>query len=353
MFSTADPNGEIYLKQNLNNIETVLGKIHDNPIKTKFVTKQDVIQDIENYTTQLKQLLINDDVEFVYTRARVKAHAELVQEYLHVRLDSLDKCTTILTSFRQDVDRFTPLNETNRKEFESICVTNLINFGKAIAPILHGVGCNVQDITSVKEYVNFLFTVIDRMYAQLNMLADYLKNLHLIYSGSKVHIHMTFPFDSGMRTRLESYFGGALNLGSVIVTNVSPSAWVSPVDGTISTVGGWCYTDHSLNGYNLWINATYMLSWIARWTYAFVSNYNTSKEDWFVHTVVHECKHLWDSQHDLPFDSNKNGVAYPDRVQESRARNAANRYPITNADRAWAKKIIQAVEAEYKRQINK
>lgn len=353
MFSTSDPNGEIYLKQNLNKIESTLGKIHNNPIKTRLITEQDVLHDIEDITAQLKRLLSDEDDEFVYTRARVKAHAELVQEYLHVRLDSLDKCTSILTSFRQDIDRFTSLTENNRKEFESVCVTNLIDFGKTIAPILHGVGCNIQDITSVKEYVNFLFTVIDRVYDQLNILADHLKNLHLIYSGSKIHIHMMFPFDSGTRNRLESYFGGPLNLGVVVVTNVSPSAWANPVDETISTVGGWCYTDNTLKGYNLWINATYLLSWIARWTYAFVSNYNTSKEDWFIHTIVHECKHLWDSQHDLPFDSNKSGVAYPDRVQESRARNAANKYVIANADRAWAKKIIQAVEAEYKKQTFK
>ena len=82
------------------------------------------------------------------------------------------------------------------------------------------------------------------------------------------------------------------------------------------------------------------------------SSYYTSKEDWFISTIVHECKHLFDYQNDGLRDDN-NKVPYPHRVHESSARNAANKYIITNADRAWAKKIIQAVEAEYKRQKSK
>lgn len=184
-----------------------------------------------------------------------------------------------------------------------------------------------------------------------------LKELHAAYNAGEVSIHMEFPFDQAMIKRLSDFYGAPLKVTKLIVTNMSPSTWniATETPGLM----GWCYPGNG-SGVSfpteLWVNVRFILSWVARFSSAFLNDNRVNKYDAFIGTVVHECKHLWDMQYGEEFDVVRRGDSffkYRRYKHERRAQEAATKFEITDQDRAWAKKIIDQVEAEIKRQKSK
>lgn len=184
-----------------------------------------------------------------------------------------------------------------------------------------------------------------------------LKELHAAYNKGEVSIHMEFPFDQAMIKRLSDFYGAPIKVTKLIVTNMSPTTWniATETPGLM----GWCYPGNG-SGVSfpteLWVSARFMTSWIARFSGAFLNDNRINKYDAFIGTVVHECKHLWDMQYGKEFDVMREGDSffkYRNYQHERRAQEAATKFEITDRDRAWAKKIIDQVEAEIKRQKQK
>ena len=184
-----------------------------------------------------------------------------------------------------------------------------------------------------------------------------LKELHAAYNAGEVSIHMEFPFDQAMIKRLSDFYGAPLKVTKLIVTNVSPATWniATETPGLM----GWCYPGNG-SGVSfpteLWVNVRFIMSWIARFSAAFLNDNRVNKYDAFIGTVVHECKHLWDMQYGEEFDVIRRGDSffkYRRYKHERRAQEAATKFEITDQDRAWAKKILDQVEAEIKRQRQK
>lgn len=184
-----------------------------------------------------------------------------------------------------------------------------------------------------------------------------LKELHAAYNKGEVSIHIEFPFDQAMIKRLSDFYGAPIKVTKLIVTNVSPSTWniATETPGLM----GWCYPGNG-SGVSfpteLWVSARFMTSWIARFSGAFLNDNRINKYDAFIGTVVHECKHLWDMQYGKEFDMIQEGDSffkYRNYQHERRAQEAATKFEITAQDRAWAKKILDQVEAEIKRQKQK
>lgn len=184
-----------------------------------------------------------------------------------------------------------------------------------------------------------------------------LKELHAAYNKGEVSIHMEFPFDQAMIKRLSDFYGAPIKVTKLIVTNMSPTTWniATETPGLM----GWCYPGNG-SGVSfpteLWVSARFMTSWIARFSGAFLNDNRINKYDAFIGTVVHECKHLWDMQYGKEFDMIQEGDSffkYRKYQHERRAQEAATKFEITDHDRAWAKKIIDQVEAEIKKQKSK
>mgnify|MGYP001035513018 FL=1 len=184
-----------------------------------------------------------------------------------------------------------------------------------------------------------------------------LKELHAAYNKGEVSIHMEFPFDQAMIKRLSDFYGAPIKVTKLIVTNMSPTTWniATETPGLM----GWCYPGNG-SGVSfpteLWVNARVVTSWIARFYTASVNDARVNKYDHFLGVVVHECKHLWDMQYGKEFDVVREGDSffkYRKYQHERRAQEAATKFEITDRDRAWAKKIIDQVEAEIKKQKSK
>ena len=179
-----------------------------------------------------------------------------------------------------------------------------------------------------------------------------IKELHAAYNKGEASIHMEFPFDQSMIRRLSEFYGAPLTVTKLTVTNASPYTW----NFATETPGlmGWCYGESGKSfPTELWVSARVIMSWAARFNAAFIVAGRVNKYDNFLSTVVHECKHLWDMQYGKQFDIQREGdgfFKYLKYQHEKRARDAANKFEITDSDRAWAKKIIDAVEAEVKKQ---
>ncbi len=184
-----------------------------------------------------------------------------------------------------------------------------------------------------------------------------LKELHAAYNKGEVSIHMEFLFDQQMIKRLSDFYGAPLKVTKLIVTNISPTTWNIATE--TPALMGWCYPGNG-SGVSfpteLWVNVRFITSWIARFSGAFLNDNRINKYDAFIGTVVHECKHLWDMQYGKEFDMIQEGDSffkYRNYQHERRAQEAATKFEITAQDRAWAKKILDQVEAEIKKQKSK
>lgn len=184
-----------------------------------------------------------------------------------------------------------------------------------------------------------------------------LKELHAAYNKGEVSIHMEFQFDQAMIKRLSDFYGAPIKVTKLIVTNMNPLTWniATETPGLM----GWCYPGNG-SGVSfpteLWVSARFMTSWIARFSGAFLNDNRINKYDAFIGTVVHECKHLWDMQYGKEFDVMREGDSffkYRKYQHERRAQEAATKFEITDQDRAWAKKILDQVASEIKKQKSK
>ena len=180
-----------------------------------------------------------------------------------------------------------------------------------------------------------------------------LKELHEAYNKGEASIHMEFPVDQSFVKRLSDFYGGPLKITTIVFTNTAPSTW--SVANEFEGLMGWCYAGRGSGTSfptEFWINTRMLTSWWNRFTVAFASEGRVNIYDYFLNVMVHECKHLWDLQHGEHFDDVEK-VKYKNQDHEIRANAASAKFEITDRDRSWAKKIIDQVLAEIKKQKSK
>lgn len=176
-----------------------------------------------------------------------------------------------------------------------------------------------------------------------------LKELHDAYNKGQASIHIEVPVDQSMVTRLSEYFGDPIKVTKVVFTSMAPSTWNRGV-GNRETLVGWCYPGALGPGRSfpteLWINTRVLFSWTSRFETAWLAGGSVSLYDYFLKVFIHECKHLCDIQNGRDLNTKIPDLFSP---HERRARKAAARFEIKDSDRAWARKVIDQVEAEIKK----
>ena len=319
------------------------------------VTADDVKDHFKKKIDELTNIIqTKQSKHTAYTLSRLKEHAELINDRIEIVVDDIEAGSVCINQLISQISKFEG-KEISEQEFNGLkktvadALTKLANvFSTNIFDKIEWYNANVSDLKNATEVVMEFI----RQHARINsVLLGYLQELQKACTKAKAQIHLEFSFDPGFLNRVSEFFGGKLSASKIIVTNTAPDTWGDPITGKISGVGGWMHG--RIHPVVLMINANYLLSMWHRWMHvghsAGKSSYYTSKEDWLISTIVHECKHLFDYQNKGVIDDNSK-VEYTHRAHESSARNAANKYEITNADRSWAKKIIDAVEAEVKKQ---
>lgn len=325
------------------------------------ISRDDTPDDIKDYYQQkISKLtgIINasSNKHTAYTLARLHKHANQISTCINNTVDDIETGSACIEKLMSKLKAFEghTLTDQELASLQNTVRDTLQHLVDSFCPkLINKIELNTFSIDNTKKLLLVILEVIHQRVRINSILLSYLQELQKVCTKAKAQIHMEFPFDQDFLKRVGDFFGGKLFATKLIISNLPPDTWNDPINGKMSGVGGWMIG--GAYPVTLVLNANYLLSIWQRWMYVGLggkSSFYTSKEDWFISTIVHECKHLFDYQNDGPRDDN-NKVPYPHRAHESSARNAVNKYVITNADRAWAKKIIQAVEAEYKKQANK
>ena len=217
------------------------------------------------------------------------------------------------------------------------------------------VGCNngklqlvsIDTVTITESTIPLIFqklSYVPVFVTELSaVVAEQLRELSRVYNEHDVQIELKIPFDKGLLNRLSVFFGGSLEVQHLVVTNIDPKTWPLAGIRTLLPTYGWCYPGTQRTGaVDLWMNVRLMM----------FKPLFKAREDEFLKTIVHECCHLYDSQHGLPFeivDPHQDYQKYRNSSSEGRAFAAEKNYPYTEADRIWIRDVFRQVEQLFHR----
>lgn len=179
----------------------------------------------------------------------------------------------------------------------------------------------------VKELTLIVSTMAKATCKLINITYGYLVQLNRDVNKD-VPIRVVVKINPLLLQRLERQFGGSLNVRNIVITNEDPQTWelADAVPDERPTCG-WCYAGHDRTGsLDLYINYRLYKKYFKD------HNYND-----FILTIVHECQHLYNSQHNMQFDNN----------EETTARNAEKKYTVAQPDDiAWAKEVVKKIKEQ-------
>lgn len=311
-------------------------ELNDNTDFSKFENFNQKLEDT------FKAGLVEESRNQVYRRREIYKHATAISSDLNQISSSIGTYIKALEEFKTQIKDTIDVDTLADKIYKSLGNVNNL--------FVHvDVDTDAQPTNIIKGFVRLLSISISAVDTVGEFGLKYLTDLHKAYTKDDYSINMTFPMDQNFVKRLGEHYGMSFRIRNMVVTNTNPLLWPNPVDDKPSALMGWCMIGTGSNTVDFYVNVKVILSWYDR-----VFNAATvgvvSKIDQFLFVVVHECRHLYDSQMGTEIDMSKD---YDEQDHERVANDAARTFKITDADRSWAKKIIQAVEAEYKKQMNK
>ena len=183
-------------------------------------------------------------------------------------------------------------------------------------------------IRIVTAYIRANANVVTRVMPALQAISAY-------FPVGPYQVHIERPIDQDLKRRMEGFFGGKLDVRSLIITSLDPRAWITDTDNDMRD--GWCYAGKDLSGSKqFYINYNAVSKYLDKHRGQLTK---VAKE--LVKVVVHECRHLFDAQTGRDFEFN---VKYEDRSHEKRAHYAQDAFIITDHDIRWMEGILREIE---------
>lgn len=183
-----------------------------------------------------------------------------------------------------------------------------------------------QMIQEVTKIVATMTTSSGRL---MNITYNYLSKLNKEIN-SDAPVRVVVGINPQMLRRLEHQFGGSLNIRNIIITNEDPHTWEIANDTPDERPAcGWCYANgHNSGALDLYIN--YRL---------YKRRLKTKRYDDFILTIVHECFHLFRSQHGSSTTSEEH--------EEDLARTEEIEYGVPKADDiAWVQSVMKKINEQ-------
>lgn len=306
---------------------------------TDFSHLQDFNQRLE---TTFKTGLVEKAGGINYRKREIYKHATFIGSVLNQLSGAIGQYIKALDEFKKQITD-TVTMETLVEKIDKVVSGNYNQFVRAY------VDENAKPANIVKGFIHLLTITISALDKVSEFGSKYLEDLHKAYTKDGYSINLTFPMDQDFVKRLGEHYGASFKIRNMVVTNTNPSLWPNPIDDKPAPMMGWCMIGTGTNTVDFYVNVKVILSWFDRIFNAATFGV-TSKIDQFLFVVIHECRHLYDSQMGTTIDMTKD---YDEQDHERVANDAARTFKITDKDRQWAKKIIQAVESEYKKQRSK
>ena len=184
----------------------------------------------------------------------------------------------------------------------------------------------------INEVVSDLTSIVSTM-AQasgklVNITYSYLSKLNKEFNTDTL-VKVTVKINPMMLRRLERQFEGSLDVRNIVITNEAPESWdiVNETPNNLPACG-WCHGGYGRSAaLDLYVNyRLYKKQLLA--------------EDYheFLLTIVHECRHLFNSQQGLKYDS--------DEDEEDTAETAEDGYIVQPDDIAWAKDVVKKIKEQ-------
>lgn len=132
-----------------------------------------------------------------------------------------------------------------------------------------------------------------------------------------------------MLRRLEKQFEGSLDVRNIVITNEAPETW-NVVNETPNNLPacGWCHGGYGRSAaLDLYVN--YRL---------YKKQLLSGEYHEFLLTIVHECRHLFNSQQGLKYES--------DQAEEDTADTAEDAYVVQPDDISWAKDVVKKIKEQ-------
>ncbi len=180
----------------------------------------------------------------------------------------------------------------------------------------------VTDLTSIVS------TMVRGSGKLVNITYGYLSKLNKEFNTDAL-VKVTVKINPMMLRRLEKQFEGSLDVRNIVITNEAPETW-NVVNETPNNLPacGWCHGGYGRSAaLDLYVN--YRL---------YKKQLLSGEYHEFLLTIVHECRHLFNSQQGLKYES--------DQAEEDTADTAEDAYVVQPDDISWAKDVVKKIKEQ-------
>ena len=195
----------------------------------------------------------------------------------------------------------------------------------------------------LRTWISYQSSIIQAQSKAIRFLQPVINDVAKAFNHNVGLIEEQFPIDGDLLRRLSGFFGHTFRISSIILTTKDPQSWVI-VDknySRVDTSNGWCASGYDMHGTTvIYINYRNVRNTIRRH-----SGLITKAATKMLKDIIHECRHIYDSQTGKAFDDFR--IAYDDRIQEQRAHTAEDVFIITDHDIRWVENIIRRIESLY------
>lgn len=251
--------------------------------------------------------------------------------------DILSKIFTAVDFFIEQLLRTADeLDKFKSKVTYSMDIYQVAEASNTIKSVRYSATVDTDPKTAINDIIRIVTAYIRANANVVTRVMPALQDISTYFPVGPCQVHIERPIDQDLKRRMEGFFGGKLDVRSLILTSLDPRAWIVDTDNTMRN--GWCYAGKDLAGSkHFYINYNAVLKYLDKHHGQLTK---VAKE--LVKIVVHECRHLFDAQTGRDFDGVD--VKYEDRSEEKRAYYAQYAFVITDHDIRWMENILREIE---------
>ena len=194
----------------------------------------------------------------------------------------------------------------------------------------------------LKTWIAYQSAIIQAKSKAIRFMQPLVDDVAKAFNKNANLIEERYPIDGDLLRRLSGFFGHTFRLSDIVFTTKDPTTWsLIDRDDKESITLGWCASGTDIYGSTV----IYVNYREVRYMIHHNKGLITPAATRVLKTIIHECRHIYDSQTGKQFDDFS--VKYEDRVHERRAFKASDIFIIMDRDIRWIEDIIRRIESRY------
>ena len=311
---------------------------------------------MEGYVEKVKKLLEENSGGDLKADYLIRSLCDVYDG--HNRLvDRIAWSNGVTDKMRADIKAFKDqsLNEDNVLEKLTNACNQVYKTAEAIFPefdtwnsdSIKANGLAVYDNTMkmLENLMKFCMTTNENAANMYAVLGNLLMRLFRKYNIKEGAVNLKMELPKYLVEHIQNHYGTKFNVGYVFITSMNPENW----NDSGCYAGGVSYQQKFSTNSSIWVDATNLLRKNQKSRDTYLNSFGIAKllhktaEGSLISTIVHELTHNADWQSGKRFDWDSK---YADQEQEIRARKSEGSFEPTSQEMAWAKTVIDQVEAQ-------